>query len=109
MAQNNTQKVIRNILRLCYEKDYSIEFIGVNYNRHISKTKDYQYVRKVYKNYSTGYINIFKPSELKGYYDAPYASFEYSIAQDKIISTYSSSDNGLAFLKEAQFLSDIGM
>lgn len=106
MAQNNTQKVIRNIIRLCKEKNYIIEFRGVRYNRHIAATNNYEQVREVYKNFSSGTIVIYEDDD--NLHNPMY--FYYNIHRNEINTGYESLHNtpSLSFLKEAQFLSDIG-
>ena len=99
MAQNNTQKVLKNLLRLAVDKHYSIEFrSGRNYKIQIPETSDYQYIRENYKSYSHSYV-FFTDTDIKkrvGYY-------LYDISKNTI-----NEYEGKGLLTEAQFLTDIG-
>lgn len=115
MAQNNTQKVIRNLLRLAKEKNYFISFVGSQHKRHIPYTNDYEMVREKYKTYSNGMIEIAitDPTNCT-YSNYPFSSyFEYSINDDKIRNyptiSKKRTEFGESLLKEAQFLTDIGL
>lgn len=99
MAQNNTQKVLKNLLRLAVDKRYTIEFrSGRNYKMQIAETTDYQHIRENYKSYSHSYVFLTDPDIKKrvGYY-------EYNISKNTI-----NGYEGAGLLTEAQFLTDIG-
>lgn len=99
MAQNNTQKVLKNLLRLAVDKHYAIEFrSGRNYRMQISETTDYQHIRENYKSYSHSYVFLIEPDNKSrvGYY-------EYDIAKNTI-----HAHKNAELLTEAQFLTDIG-
>jgi hypothetical protein len=99
MAQNNTQKVLKNLLRLAVDKQYSIEFrSGRNYKIQIPDTTDYQYIRENYRSYSHSYIFLTVPDT-----KLPVGYYIYDISKNTI-----HGNQNAELLTEAQFLTDIG-